>query len=72
MHIQWEVCHWAQCIYHKRSNCYIWNKPAIHYVNMNPITPCQLNGFDLYITKFDYNRQLAILWHGNKKCEERR
>lgn len=47
MNIQRKVCHRAQGINHKRSNCNVWNKTTIHDINMNPITTSQFHCFYL-------------------------
>lgn len=48
MHVQWEVCDWPQCIHNKRSDRNIGYKTSIHYINVNPVTPCQLYSLNLY------------------------
>uniref|UniRef100_A0A2P2MAV8 Uncharacterized protein n=1 Tax=Rhizophora mucronata TaxID=61149 RepID=A0A2P2MAV8_RHIMU len=47
MYIQRKVRHRAQGIHHKRSDCDVWNKTTIHYINMNPIRTCRLHSFYL-------------------------
>lgn len=65
MHIQWKICHRAQGTDNERSNCYIWNKATIHYINMNPITTCQLHCF--YLDKMK-NQTLNFAWKTKTKC----
>uniref|UniRef100_A0A2P2JSW0 Uncharacterized protein n=1 Tax=Rhizophora mucronata TaxID=61149 RepID=A0A2P2JSW0_RHIMU len=48
VYIQRKICHRAQGIHHKRSNCDVWNKTTIHYISMNPITTCQFYSFYLW------------------------
>lgn len=67
MYIQRKICHRAQCINHKRSNCNIWNKTAIHYINVNPITTSQLHCFhlDKITHKLQQSWSLIIKKHAN-------
>lgn len=47
MHIQWKVSHRAQSINHERSNGNVWDKAAIHDVDMDPVTASHLYCFYL-------------------------